>query len=306
MRGPIAAVLVLGALVLAAPAAAVTTTLGRLDPSSDPNSGSCAYVRALYIADDTPPNRDEDGYPGGWIPAGGGVITSWTTSKHPPGSRFRLAIVKRNNQLPETSHGVVAVAWSAIETVTVPDGRPQTFRTNLRVTGEERQYIALDAVEDDYIGDSCHYGTPFANFVYVAGEQTDSKGYTPFVTGDGYDHNRVNLEVTLDRGDNPPPQPPAGEASQPSGDPMPPAPTPSGSEASQPTPSDPGPSQPGPSGPATSQPAPGSPSADAAHERRIALKRHCRRLKSRLGARHPKARRACRRWHQARDAAARG
>jgi hypothetical protein len=223
-------------------------------------------VRALYIADDTPPNRDEDGYPGGWIPAGGGVITSWTTSKHPPGSRFRLVIVKRNSQLPETSHGVVVVARSAIETVTVSDGRPQTFRTHIPVTGEERQYIALNAVEDDYFGDSCHYGTPFGNFVYVAGEQTDSNGYTPFVTGDGYDHNRVNLEVTLDRG----------------GETMPPAPS--------------------------GEPAPAAgrePAADPAHERRMALKRHCRRLKSRLGPRHPKARRACRRWHRARDAAAR-
>ena len=284
MRGWLATFGVAG-LLAAAPAAADTITLGRLDPYSDPNSGSCAYVRALYIADDTPPNRDEDGYPGGWIPAGGGVITSWTTSKHPAGSRFRLVIVKRNSQIPETRHGVVAVAWSAIETVTVTDGRPQTFRTNLRVTGEERQYIALNAVEDDYFGDSCHYGTPFANFVYVAGEQTDSNGFTPFVTGDGYDHNRVNLEVTLDRGENPPPQPPAANPETPSGDPMPPAPTPS----------DPGPSGPAPSGP---------PGADAGHEYRMALKKRCQRLKK-TRPRAAKTRRACRRWHRARDAAAR-
>src|SRR3954452_10365900 len=111
-------------LVLAPAAAADVIRLGQLDPQpNDQPWAQCNYVGAIYWVDETPPNRDADGYPGARIPDGGGVITAWTTSQHPPGSRFRLVTGRR------VQDGYTVKARSRMETVTARDGAPQTFTT---------------------------------------------------------------------------------------------------------------------------------------------------------------------------------
>src|SRR4051794_6360129 len=98
MQRSVATSLVAAAAMLAlAPAASADVIrLGAIDTQpNDQDWAQCNQVGVIHWADDTPPNRDEDGYPGGRIPDGGGVITHWTTSQHPQGSQFRLVTGRR-------------------------------------------------------------------------------------------------------------------------------------------------------------------------------------------------------------------
>ena len=93
-------------LVVASPAAAGTVTLGALDP--DPQSASpgqpapdgsnyhgCGYINAVYV-----PSLGSGGStsatprPDTVVPAGGGVLTSWTIADEPSNSVFRLAVTR--------------------------------------------------------------------------------------------------------------------------------------------------------------------------------------------------------------------
>src|SRR4051794_23493579 len=131
-------------------ASADVIRLGAIDPlPNDQDWAQCNQVGVIHWADDTPPNRDEDGYPGGRIPDGGGVITHWTTSQHPQGSQFRLVTGRR------VQDGYVVKARSRMETVTVRDGAPQTFATHIAADGFD--LIGLEAPDEGYFGDVCYY-----------------------------------------------------------------------------------------------------------------------------------------------------
>jgi hypothetical protein len=247
-------------LALASSASAEVIRLGAIDPRPhDHDSATCNQVGVIHWVDDTPPNRDGDGYPGGRIPDGGGVITHWTTSQHPRGSQFRLVTGRR------VQDGYIVRARSRMETVTVRDGSPQTFATHVKADGFD--LIGLEAPDEGYFGDVCYYRSLYDNFVYLTSAQTDSNGFTQMVTGDGYDHARVNLQVRVEKDG---PFPPTG------------GPPPGGY-------------------PAWHDPAVPSSGAVSAH-RRAVLKRRCSRMRRAYGPRSAKARRACRKWHRARDA----
>src|SRR3954447_511301 len=100
----LAAMVALIAFLSVAPSAAATTTLGALDPNPPgPNAGSppapdgsnyhgCDVTGGVYV-----PSQGSGGRTG-WnprpetvVPAGGGVITSWTVADEPAGNVFRLA-----------------------------------------------------------------------------------------------------------------------------------------------------------------------------------------------------------------------
>lgn len=248
-------------LSLAPAASADVIRLGAIDPfPNDVEWAECNYVDAIHWADETPPNRDADGYPGGRIPDGGGVITAWTTSQHPAGSKFRLVTGRR------VQDGYIVKARSRMETVTVKDGAPQTFRTHIAADGFD--LIGLEAPDEGIFGDVCYYGSHYDNFVYVTGSKTDSNGFAPMVTGDGYDHARVNLQVRVEKDGAFPPTggpPPGGY-------------------------------------PAWKDPAAGSSRTGSARDRLARLKRRCHRMRRVHGRHSAKARRACRKWHRARNA----
>src|SRR4051812_41408185 len=119
----LAAMVALIAFLSVAPSAAATTTLGALDPNPPgPNAGSppapdgsnyhgCDVTGGVYV-----PSRGSGGRTG-WnprpetvVPAGGGVITSWTVADEPAQNVFRLAVTRF------TPDGVVIVARSDPET----------------------------------------------------------------------------------------------------------------------------------------------------------------------------------------------
>src|SRR4051794_17426325 len=112
------------AFLSVAPPAGATVTLGALDPDPPgPNAGSppapdgsnyhgCDYTGGVYV-----PSQGSGGRTG-WaprpetvVPAGGGVLTSWTVADQPAGNTFRLAVTRF------TPDGVVIVARSAAETI---------------------------------------------------------------------------------------------------------------------------------------------------------------------------------------------
>ena len=257
-REAIALVTAAALLALTSAASAEVIRLGAIDPwPNDQEWAVCNQVGAIHWADETPPNRDEDGYPGGRIPDGGGVITRWTTSQHPRGSKFRLVTGRR------VQDGYIVKARSRMETVTMKNGSPQTFKTRIAADGFDQ--IGLEAPDEGIFGDVCYYGSWYDNFVYLTDGETDSNGFAQMVTGDGYDHARVNLQVRVEKDGS---FPPTG------------GPPPGG------------------------YPAWHDPAASSSREARLAaLERRCHRMRRVHGRHSAKARRACRKWHRARDGA---
>jgi hypothetical protein len=201
-------------LVVASPAAAGTVTLGALDP--DPQSASpgqpapdgsgyhgCDYVGAIFV-----PSLGSGGptsatpRPDTVVPAGGGVLTSWTIADEPSNSVFRLAVTRF------TADGVIVVSRSAPETVPQQNARV-TFPTHIPVA--EGDQIALDHVHSgDQSVDDCYYWTGDSNdFVYMVGDYKADGEMSPWTAGYGYGSRRVNLQATLETGDGSQPPAPA-------------------------------------------------------------------------------------------------
>jgi hypothetical protein len=228
-----------------APPAGATVTLGALDPNPPgPDAGhppapdgsdyhGCGTTGGVYV-----PSQGSGGRTGARprpetvVPAGGGVLTSWTVADEPAGNVFRLAVTRF------TPDGVVIVARSAPETIQETDAKV-TFSTHIPVAAGDQ--IALDWADHPWgtdIAEDCYYWTGDANdFVYIVGDYVADGQQSPWMTGYGYGWRRVNLQATLDTGDagggggssDPDPQQPAAPASS--------SPSPSGSASpSQPPP----------------------------------------------------------------------
>jgi hypothetical protein len=181
----------------------------------------CGYVQALYVPGlDGRPNNNgaPSGDPAYTVPAGGGVITSWSTSSQYAGTPLRLAITRF------TDMGVVVQARSAPETITQRDA-VNTFATNLRVRGGEQ--IALDIPDVPHeatIPHICYYAGAAEEFAWITGDEQADGTTQPFTPGYGQPHSRVNIAATLD--DSPAaqaPPPPSTQPSAPGDDTIPPA-----------------------------------------------------------------------------------
>src|SRR3954447_14460826 len=230
----LAAMVALIAFLSVAPSAAATVTLGALDPDPPgPNTGSppapdgsnyhgCDYTGGVYV-----PSQGSGGRTGATprpetvVPAGGGVLTSWTVADQPAGNVFRLAVTRF------TPDGVIIVARSASETISETNAKV-TFPTHISVAAGDQ--IALDWVGHpwgtDYAAD-CYYWTGDTNdFVYIVGDDVADGEQSPWTTGYGYGRRRVNREATLETGSD--------AASAPGPDPQQPTPAGSSSPSSSP------------------------------------------------------------------------
>jgi hypothetical protein len=212
-------------LLVVAPPAAATVTLGALDPDpfgTQPGQGApdgtdyrgCGYIEAVYV-----PSLGSGGPTGATprpdtaVPAGGGVLTSWTIADEPSNSVFRLAVTRF------TPDGVIVVSRSAPETVPEQNAKV-TFQTHIPVS--EGDQIALDYVHTgDQSIEDCFYWTGDSNdFVYVVGDYKADGEVEPWTAGYGYGSRRVNLQATLETAGG---DPPSAQDPQPS---TPPAATP--------------------------------------------------------------------------------
>src|SRR3954453_20198662 len=208
-----------------APPAAAAVTLGALDPDPPgPDAGSppapdgsnyhgCDITVGVYV-----PRQGSGGSTGAMprpetvVPAGGGVLTSWTVADEPAGNVFRLAVTRF------TPDGVIIVARSAAETIPETNTKV-TFPTHIPVSAGDQ--IALDFVGhpwgSEYAAD-CYYWTGDTNdFVYIVGDYVADGEQSPWISGYGYGRRRVNLEATLETGSD--------AASAPGPDPQQPTPS---------------------------------------------------------------------------------
>jgi hypothetical protein len=194
-------------LALAQPAAA-SVTLGALDPDPPgPTTGrppapdgsdyhGCDPVGGLFV-----PSQGSGGStsatprPDTVIPAGGGVLTSWTVADEPAGNFFRLAVTRF------TPDGMVIVARSASETIPETNAKV-TFATHIPASAGDQ--IALDWVghsDASQPAEDCFWWTGDTNdFVYTFGDYFQDGQQAPWMSGYGYGSRRVNLQATLDTG----------------------------------------------------------------------------------------------------------
>jgi hypothetical protein len=205
------AAVALCAAALAAPAHA-TVVLGQADSdpgavNTDPTSRQCAYTGAIYAPGwhnpDPTPDRPPLGAPDSTVPAGGGVLTSWTISGQQAGTQARLAVIR----FP-TDYELQIVERGPVETVprTID---PVTFPVRLPVSAGD--VIALDVVNLMLPAEDCVFPTGHGSlsFTYVAGDQPADGQVSRFTQGDGYDDTHLNLTATLEPpGAAPPPPPP--------------------------------------------------------------------------------------------------
>jgi hypothetical protein len=170
------------------------TVVGALDPTPQEaaqHNRDC-NITGLWVPTlgDVVLSQPPTPMPGWTVPAGGGVITAWSTNGQSAGARFRLAVTRFDS--PERAR---VVAHSAIETIpsTVDTA---TFPTSIPVQGGEQ--LGLVVIEPGYVGD-CHYpGQDSDEDIYITNDPGDGQETDLF--NNPYEKTRLNVSAALTRG----------------------------------------------------------------------------------------------------------
>jgi hypothetical protein len=113
----------------------------------------------------------------------------------PKGLRIRLALVRQTNKPRD---GVIIEHRTRVHTIARTSGY-STFHAHLKAHSGE--LIAVDVLPGHIIPLDCFFAVQRDDFVWVTGDEPNPGmgHFAQYVTGDGYDHSRLDLRAHLVR-----------------------------------------------------------------------------------------------------------
>ena len=176
---------VLGAVCLGAPAGASAITLGAVS-STDPGACQTGPNTAFFVQSTTAQTS-----PSYVVPAGGGLITSWSTSYGPPGAPVELLVTEPANG---NTYQVVASDQENIPSP-APDSNVSTFQLAHPILVSAGDLLGLV-----YTGGSnsrCFFGSPSSGDTMAVGLGGSTGPGDPLISQTTFSSALVNVSASL-------------------------------------------------------------------------------------------------------------
>lgn len=181
-RAAVGAVLSVLVWLLAIGSASAATTIGQLDPAPDDVNHTCALHRALV--------QEATGQtPGYAVPAGGGVLTSWSNNAGSTGGLLKLKL-----WTADMTAGHYTVFAEDAETVT--PHRVNTFNTRISVHGGELLGLWAGVNNLDCFFTTSNSGDSMGSVTVSDPSSGTSVDFTPNMSP--FSANRVDVSATVE------------------------------------------------------------------------------------------------------------